>query len=167
MNPSNLKWLGFHYSVIKDNYRLAKFSNLLLTKYGNGQKEMHNGSILLKIRFYNVSYCMNFFSLSLYLWKRSSFLSWLIYRETSSFLFSHRSNILFLIFVFITAQIILIVTSFSRLSSSYSDTLGSRWTTNYRKIHSFQILQSFLGGNEIYIYHKDISPIKTLIGCYT
>ena len=148
MNLWNLKWLGFHYSVIKDNYRLAKFSNLLLTRLVMVKKRCTDGSILLKIRFYNFSHCMNFFSLSLYLWKRSSFLSWLIYRETSSFLFSHRSHTVtyfFLVFVFITTQIILIVTSFSRLSSS----LGSQWTTNYRKIHSFQILQSVPGGNEM------------------
>ena len=128
----------------------CKVFKSLIDQIGIGQKEMHNGSILLKIRFYNFSHCMNFFSLSLYLWKRSSFLSWLIYRETSSFLFSHRSHTVtyfFLVFVFITTQIILIVTSFSRLSSS----LGSQWTTNYRKIHSFQILQSVPGGNEMYI----------------
>ena len=126
----------------------CKVFKSLIDQIGIGQKEMYNGSILLKIRFYNFSYCMNFFSLSLYLWKRSSFLSWLIYRETSSFLFSHRSHTVtyfFLVFVFITTQIILIVTSFSRLSSS----LGSQWTTYYRKIHSFQILQSVPGGNEM------------------
>ena len=114
----------------------------------DGQKEMHNGSILLKIRFYNFSHCMNFFSLSLYLWKKVFILKlidlpWAVFFP----LFSPVQHTFFLVFVFITTRIILIVTSFSRLSSS----LGSRWTTNYRKIHSFQILQSVPGGNEMYI----------------
>ena len=99
MNLWNLKWLGFHYSVIKDNYRLAKFSNLLLTKL---MVKKRCTMVLFFSKSDSITFLIAWIS-SLYHYiyeKRSSFLSWLIYREPSSFLFSHRSNILFSCFRF-------------------------------------------------------------------
>ena len=115
-----------------------------------GQMEMYNISILLKIGL-SLSlflYCIHLLCLCSidvdYIYeKRSSFVRWLVYRATStepdppSLSFPH------LLFSFILT--IQQPKSFSYTSPSdfSSLTAGSQQTTNYRKIHSSQILQSF------------------------